>query len=321
MEGPTPVSALIHSATMVTAGVYLLIRCSPLYEYSPKILIFVLIIGSMTTIFGSSVGILQNDVKKIIAYSTCSQLGYMVLACGLSNYEGSFYHLLNHAFFKALLFLSAGALIHSVCNEQDIRRFGNLLLLLPFIYTVFLVGSICLMGVPCVGSFYSKDFIIEYSIISSGYFEYFANQFAVVSIILTSCYSYRLLNLSFFNNYMVSCYKSYVLRINETTPLMATSLLILSLISFFFGFYTKEIFLGLGTDFFFNSIYFKPNNVVIGVEFYSNFNLKCIPLIFTILGICTGWVFSDFFYTLNKLSNFILILFIKVIKIWFIIFG
>src|SRR6202161_3476779 len=132
MEGPTPVSALIHAATMVTAGVFLIIKCSPLFEYAPKILIFVTFIGALTAFFAATVGLVQNDIKKVIAYSTCSQLGYMVFACGLSMYHVSLFHLTNHAFFKALLFLSAGAIIHSLSNEQDMRKFGGLITLLPF---------------------------------------------------------------------------------------------------------------------------------------------------------------------------------------------
>jgi NADH-ubiquinone oxidoreductase chain 5 len=161
MEGPTPVSALIHAATMVTAGVFLIIRCSPLFEFSPKMLFFIAIIGSMTAIFASLVGLVQNDVKKTIAYSTCSQLGYMIFSCGLSNYVGSGFHLVNHAFFKALLFLTAGALIHSMGGEQDMRRYGALRKLLPLTYVMFLIGSLALIGFPFLSGFYSKDMLLE----------------------------------------------------------------------------------------------------------------------------------------------------------------
>jgi len=161
MEGPTPVSALIHAATMVTAGVFLIIRCSPIFEFIPNILIVITFIGSLTAFFGATVGMLQNDIKKIIAYSTCSQLGYMILSCGLSNYYGSLFHLVNHAFFKALLFLSAGAIIHALSDEQSIRKMGNLVYILPFIYNCFLIGSLALCGFPFLSGFYSKDFILE----------------------------------------------------------------------------------------------------------------------------------------------------------------
>jgi NADH-ubiquinone oxidoreductase chain 5 len=161
MEGPTPVSALIHAATMVTAGVFLLIRCSPIFEFTSEILILITIIGGLTTFFGSSIGLFQYDIKKIIAYSTCSQLGYMIFSCGLSNYMISFFHLLNHAFFKALLFLSAGAIIHCLFNEQDMRKYGGLLRLIPFIYLMFCIGSLALIGFPFLSGFYSKDVILE----------------------------------------------------------------------------------------------------------------------------------------------------------------
>ena len=174
MEGPTPVSALIHAATMVTAGIFLIIRFSPAFEFMPNILIKMIFIGSFTTILGATIGMLQNDIKKIIAYSTCSQLGYMLLACGLSNYQGSLFHLINHAFFKALLFLSAGAIIHSLSDEQDIRKMGNLVQLLPFIYISFLIGSLALAGFPFLSGFYSKDFILESAILHYTNYSYFA---------------------------------------------------------------------------------------------------------------------------------------------------
>jgi len=161
MEGPTPVSALIHAATMVTAGVFLIIRCSFLFEYASSILLFITLIGGFTAIFASLVGLVQNDVKKVIAYSTCSQLGYMMFACGLSAYNVSFFHLINHAFFKALLFLSAGAIIHSLQDEQDMRKMGGLLKYLPFTYSMMLIGSLSLMGLPFLTGFYSKEFILE----------------------------------------------------------------------------------------------------------------------------------------------------------------
>lgn len=161
MEGPTPVSALIHAATMVTAGVFLIIRSSALFECVPHVLLFVTFIGAATAFMAATAGLLQNDLKKVIAYSTCSQLGYMVFACGLSSYAVSLFHLSNHAFFKALLFLSAGAVIHAVSSEQDMRRFGSLVQLLPLTYAMFLIGSLALMGFPFLTGFYSKDLILE----------------------------------------------------------------------------------------------------------------------------------------------------------------
>jgi NADH-ubiquinone oxidoreductase chain 5 len=163
MEGPTPVSALIHAATMVTAGVFLMTRFSPLLEYSSFLLFILTIFGSATAFFAAVTGAFQNDLKKVIAYSTCSQLGYMIFACGLSNYHVSMFHLSNHAFFKALLFLSAGSVIHAVSDEQDMRRMGALIKFLPLTYSLMLIGSLTLAGFPFLTGFYSKDFIIELS--------------------------------------------------------------------------------------------------------------------------------------------------------------
>jgi NADH-ubiquinone oxidoreductase chain 5 len=163
MEGPTPVSALIHAATMVTAGVFVLLRCSPILEFSNVILFIITIIGSLTAFMAATIGTVQNDIKKVIAYSTCSQLGYMIMACGLSNYAASLFHLMNHAFFKALLFLSAGAVIHAMGDEQDMRKMGGLVKIMPVTYVCMLIGSLSLMGFPFFTGFYSKDMILEFA--------------------------------------------------------------------------------------------------------------------------------------------------------------
>ncbi|GAU19283.1 hypothetical protein TSUD_335690 [Trifolium subterraneum] len=161
MEGPTPVSALIHAATMVTAGVFMIARCSPLFEYPPTALIVITSAGATTSFLAATTGILQNDLKRVIAYSTCSQLGYMIFACGISNYSVSVFHLMNHAFFKALLFLSAGSVIHAMSDEQDMRKMGGLASSFPFTYAMMLMGSLSLIGFPFLTGFYSKDVILE----------------------------------------------------------------------------------------------------------------------------------------------------------------
>jgi len=161
MEGPTPVSALIHAATLVTAGVFLILRSSPLFEFAPNILFFISLIGGLTSFISATIAIAQFDIKRIIAYSTCSQLGYMIFVVGISGYNASLFHLINHAFFKALLFLSAGSIIHGMTNDQDIRKFGLLIKLLPFTYSAMLIGFIALAGLPYLAGFYSKDFILE----------------------------------------------------------------------------------------------------------------------------------------------------------------
>lgn len=165
MEGPTPVSALIHAATMVTAGIFLIVRCSFILEYAPTTLLCITFLGALTAFFAASSGLVQNDIKKVIAYSTCSQLGYMFYACGLSNYVGSVFHLINHAFFKALLFLSAGSIIHAMGNEQDMRKMGALSLYTPITYICLVAGSLALTGFPFLDGYYSKDFILEYAMI------------------------------------------------------------------------------------------------------------------------------------------------------------
>nr|YP_010036180.1 NADH dehydrogenase subunit 5 [Blackfordia virginica]QQW46709.1 NADH dehydrogenase subunit 5 [Blackfordia virginica] len=198
MEGPTPVSALIHAATMVTAGVFLIIRMSPFFENTPTILIVIVLLGSLTAFFTSSIGLTQNDLKKVIAYSTCSQLGYMVMICGFSQYNTGLFHLINHGFFKALLFLSAGSIIHALTDEQDFRKMGSMNLITPFSYICIVIGSISLMGLPFLTGFYSKDLIIE--LIYGEHYLRFALWLGVLSAFITAFYSFRLIHFTFFNN-------------------------------------------------------------------------------------------------------------------------
>ena len=198
MEGPTPVSALIHAATMVTAGVFLIIRMSPFFELTPTILIVIVFVGSITAFFSSTVGLTQNDLKKVIAYSTCSQLGYMVMICGFSQYNTGLFHLVNHGFFKALLFLSAGSIIHALNDEQDFRKMGSMNIITPFTYSCIVIGSLSLMGLPFLTGFYSKDLIIE--LVYGEHYLRFALWLGVLSAFLTAFYSFRLANFTFFNN-------------------------------------------------------------------------------------------------------------------------
>ena len=198
MEGPTPVSALIHAATMVTAGVFLIIRMSPFFENTPVVLLVIVLVGSFTAFFSSTVGLTQNDLKKVIAYSTCSQLGYMVMICGFSQYNTGLFHLINHGFFKALLFLSAGSIIHALSDEQDFRKMGSMNNITPFTYSCIVIGSLSLMGLPFLTGFYSKDLIIE--LIYGEHYLRFALWLGVLSAFLTAFYSFRLLNFTFFNS-------------------------------------------------------------------------------------------------------------------------
>merc|ERR1711991_609191 len=246
MEGPTPVSALIHAATMVTAGDFILLRSSPLLEYSVNVLFFIAILGGLTSFFAATTGAFQYDLKKVIAYSTCSQLGYMVFACGLSNYNVSFFHLTNHAFFKALLFLSAGAVIHALYDEQDMRKMGGLVNLLPFSYIMITVGSLALMGIPFLTGFYSKDLILEVAYSKFSFIGSFTFWLGTLSAFFTAFYSFRLVFLTFLNR--PNSPKVIILKAHDATFLMSLVMVALSFGSIFFGYIFKDLFVGLGTD-------------------------------------------------------------------------
>ena len=296
MEGPTPVSALIHAATMVTAGVFLIARVSPILEYSNGVLEIVTIIGSSTTFFAATVGLVQNDLKKVIAYSTCSQLGYMVFACGLSNYSVGIFHLVNHAFFKALLFLSAGSVIHSLANEQDMRKMGGLKKLLPFSYSMTVIGSLALIGFPFLAGFYSKDLILEiaygkYSV--PGHYSYYLGSF---SAFFTAFYSTRLIYLTFLSP--PNGYKQVLTHAYESSYQISISLGVLAIPSIFIGFFLQDMLVGLGTDFWGNAVFVLPKNMnQIDSEFINKF-YKLLPLKLSILGV---FVSFDLYHSKNKL--------------------
>lgn len=234
---PTPVSALIHAATMVTAGVFLLIRASPLFDVVPLMLIIITTIGVLTVFFAGTIGLVQNDLKKIIAYSTCSQLGYMVVACGLSHFSTGLFHLMNHAFFKALLFLSAGSLIHAVVDEQDVRKMGGLSSFLPLTYIFFIIGSFSLMGFPFLTGFYSKDLILEFAF--GQYYLIFVYLLGCFSVLLTAIYSIRLIFLSFLSN--TNLKRGVFFFLKEGEGLLLAPLGILALGSIFWGYFCKEM--------------------------------------------------------------------------------
>nr|ALO20660.1 NADH dehydrogenase subunit 5 [Catablema vesicarium] len=221
MEGPTPVSALIHAATMVTAGVFLIIRMSPFFEQTPLILLIIVFLGSLTAFFTSTIGLTQNDLKKVIAYSTCSQLGYMVMICGFSQYNSSLFHLLNHGFFKALLFLSAGSIIHALTDEQDIRKMGSMRFITPLSYICIFIGSISLMGLPFLTGFYSKDLILE--LVYGEHYLSYALWLGLLAASLTAFYSFRLIYFTFVNKPQgpfLSFKNSHEGLWNLTTPLI-----------------------------------------------------------------------------------------------------
>ena len=255
MEGPTPVSALIHAATMVTAGVFLVVRCSPLFEYSETALNLVTIVGMITAIFAASVALVQNDIKKIVAYSTCSQLGYMFFAAGVGAYHVAMFHLFTHAFFKALLFLGSGSVIHAFKDEQDIRNMGGIRKKLPFTYALMLIGTLALTGFPFLSGFYSKDAIIEFAYLRGSSLGNYAASIGIFTAFLTSIYSWRL----FFKTFHGS-YNNKNIPINETheSPfVMLAPLLLLAIGAVFSGYLFKETFIGHhSTDFWQASVFF-----------------------------------------------------------------
>jgi len=276
MEAPTPISALLHAATLVTAGVFLIARCSSLFEYAPMALTCVTFLGGMTALFAATTGVVQNDLKRVIAYSTCSQLGYMVFACGLSSYSVGIFHLMNHAFFKALLFLSAGAVIHAFSDEQDMRRMGGVGILLPITLVLFEIGSLALIGFPFLTGFYSKDVILEvayakYSI--NGSFAYYCGTFAAL---FTSYYSFRLLFLTFFGE--TRSFKADIKSLHESPFFMLIPLTFLAFGSLFVGYCFKDMMIGLGTDFWGTAIFTLPSNGVWVESEYIPQGIKLIPI-------------------------------------------
>ena len=242
MEGPTPVSALIHAATMVTAGVFLVVRCSPIFEYSQIALNIICIVGMTTAFFAATVALVQNDIKKIIAYSTCSQLGYMFFAAGIGAYNVAIFHLFTHAFFKALLFLGAGSVIHSLNNEQDIRKMGGIWRKLPYSWGLMIVGTLALSGFPFFSGFYSKEAIIEFAYLKGNTLGYYVVAIGIFTALLTAIYSWRLIFKTFHGTYENK--ELSIDSIHESPYVMLVPLIVLAIGSIFAGFFFKELFIG-----------------------------------------------------------------------------
>ena len=324
MEGPTPVSALIHAATMVTAGVFLLVRFSPLLEFTPYILFLMSIFGSLTAFFASMIGVFQNDLKKIIAYSTCSQLGYMIFCCGLSNYTVAIFHLSNHAFFKALLFLCAGSIIHALSDEQDIRKMGSLINFLPITYSLMLIGSLALAGFPFLTGFYSKDFILELSQVarySNTYMLYgsFACWLGNLSVFFTAFYSFRLIYLTFLNNF--NGQRVLLNMVHESSFLMLLPLAILAVGSIFVGFLTKDFFVGAGTDFWSNSIFVLPKNLFFIEAEFLPIIVKWLPFSLSLFGIVLASyinILNINLFTFVRVNKFLTFFSFLINKKWYI---
>ena len=292
MEGPTPVSALIHAATMVTAGVFLVVRCSPIFEYSPLALNLVTIIGMSTAFFAATIALVQDDIKKIIAYSTCSQLGYMFFAAGVGAYNVAMFHLFTHAFFKALLFLGSGSVIHSFKNEQNINVMGGVWKKLPYTWALMVIGTLALTGFPFLSGFYSKDAIIEFAYLSGSSTGYFAAGIGIFTAFLTSIYSWRLLFKTFHGNYNN---KSIAISSMHESPLIMTiPLIILAIGAIFSGILFKDLFIGVESseNFWKDSIFF--------LEPLSNDHPPLWFIVFTPILVILSIPTAYYFFIINK---------------------
>ena len=294
MEGPTPVSALIHAATMVTAGIFLVARCSPLFELSPSVLSFITIIGASTAFFAATVALVQNDIKRIVAYSTCSQLGFMFVALGSGAYQIAIFHLFTHAFFKALLFLGSGSVIHAVSDEQDIRKMGGLWRLIPITWIVMLIGTLGLTGAPLMSGYYSKDGIIEAAFVSTTQGHNFAFYLLVFSALLTSFYSWRLIFLTFHGKNNIS--KDIFSKIHESPKVMLFPLFVLTFFTIFSGAYFVDYFMSYDYQFLWkDSIYLSPSNHVIEAIHHVPKWVKYSPLFMMIIGLAASFLFYILF--------------------------
>ena len=292
MEGPTPVSALIHAATMVTAGVFLVVRCSPIFEYSPLALNLVTIIGMSTAFFAATIALVQDDIKKIIAYSTCSQLGYMFFAAGVGAYNVAMFHLFTHAFFKALLFLGSGSVIHSFKNEQNINAMGGVWKKLPYTWALMVIGTLALTGFPFLSGFYSKDAIIEFAYLSGSSTGYFAAGIGIFTAFLTSIYSWRLMFKTFHGNYNNKNIDSS--SMHESPLIMIIPLIILAIGAIFSGFLFKDLFIGVDSsgNFWKDSIFF--------LEPLSNDHPPLWFIVFTPILVILSIPTAYYFFIINK---------------------
>ena len=294
MEGPTPVSALIHAATMVTAGVFLVCRMSPLLEFAPFALNVITIVGAMTAIFAATIGLTQFDIKRVIAYSTCSQLGYMFFAAGVSAYPASMFHLTTHAFFKALLFLGAGSVIHAMSDEQDMRKMGGIWKKIPITYALMWVGSLALAGIPFFAGYYSKDLILEAAWAASSNSGYFAFWLGCLAAFLTAFYSWRVLLLTFHGNFNSS--KEVLDHVHESPIVMLIPLFVLALGAIFSGWYFYYDFVGYNwKEFWGNSIFISEKHKAFKLAHYVPLWVKYLPIFLAILGILCAYLF----YILN----------------------
>jgi NADH-quinone oxidoreductase subunit L len=296
MEGPTPVSALIHAATMVTAGVFLVARMSPVFEHAPDALTVVTWIGAITAFFAATVGLVQNDIKRVIAYSTCSQLGYMFVALGIGAYGGAVFHLFTHAFFKALLFLGAGSVIHAVSDEQDMRRMGGLRKKIPMTYWMMIIGTIALTGVGIPGTligtagFFSKDIIIESAYVAHNSAAGVAFGLLVIAALFTSFYSWRLIFMTFHGKPRASA--DVMHHAHESPMVMLVPLFILAAGALFAGVVFKEFFFGHEyAEFWKGALFTGPENEILEEFHHVPLWVKLSPFVAMLLGLVSAWFF------------------------------
>ncbi len=299
MEGPTPVSALIHAATMVTAGVFLVARMSPLFELAQTALIVVTVIGAITAFFAATVGLVQNDIKRVIAYSTCSQLGYMFVALGIGAYGAAMFHLFTHAFFKALLFLGAGSVIHAVSDEQDMRHMGGLAKHIPVTYWMMIIGTVALTGVGIPGTllgtagFFSKDAIIESAWVATNPAAGFAFGLLVMAALMTSFYSWRLIFMTFHGRPRATA--DVMHHVHESPQVMLIPLYVLAFGALFAGFVFHDAFVGHGenhswyNDFFRTALFAGPDNHILAEFHYVPLAVKWAPFAAMLSGFLLAW--------------------------------
>ena len=286
MEGPTPVSALIHAATMVTAGVFMVARCSPLFEYAPTALSVVTFFGGTTALFAATIAITQNDIKRVIAYSTCSQLGYMFFACGVSAYQAGIFHLTTHAFFKALLFLGAGSVIHAMSDQQDMRKMGGIWKMIPVTYGVMWVGSLALGGIPFFSGFFSKDAILESAFAAHTGLGEYAFWLGIIAAGLTALYSWRLLLMTFHGKPRAD--EHTMEHVHESPLVMTVPLLFLAAGAIVSGYLLLPM-IGEHGGLFGDSILVLPHHTALEEAHHVPFWVKALPTIVGVIGIAIAY--------------------------------
>jgi NADH-quinone oxidoreductase subunit L len=289
MEGPTPVSALIHAATMVTAGVFMVCRLSPMFEFAPTALTMVTVVGATTAIFAATIGLVQTDIKRVIAYSTCSQLGYMFFAAGVSAYGAAMFHLVTHAFFKALLFLGSGSVIHAMSGEQDMRKMGGLYKLIPRTYVLMWIGSLALAGVPFFAGYYSKDMILEAAFAKHTGAGLYAYWLGIAAALLTAFYSWRLLFLTFHGKPRMDHHT--LEHVHESPAVMLVPLYVLAVGAVIGGYLGYELFVGHHrAEFWRESLFVLAANDTLEAAHHLPFWVGLLPTVVGVLGIAGAYV-------------------------------